>query len=129
MRVNSSKTHAMLISELKSYNPQAFFYNTNGTRIDTKGTMKILGVHFSDSPDMSAQVQSIERKFVSLMWVLRHLGHRGFSAADLLKVYSSVILPCHDYCLVVYHLSLTTTQSDQLERLQAQALKCIYGNQ
>ena len=38
-----------------------------------------------------------------------------------------MILPCHDYCSVVYHSSLTATQTNTLERHQAQALKCIYG--
>ena len=129
MKVNAAKTHALLVSELKSYNPTAFFLDAAGARIDTKETMKILGLQFSSSPDMSAQVREIRRKFASRMWVLRHLAHRGFTVDDLLKVYTSIILPCHDYCSVVFHSSLTATQSDQLERLQAQALKCIYGYQ
>ena len=89
--------------------------------------MKILGVNISSDQTMIVQVESIRAKYRARMWVLRHLGHHGFSAADLLKVYKSSILPCHDYCSVVYHSSLTSTQSEQLERLQAQALKCIYG--
>ena len=127
MRVNSSKTQAMLVSEVKSYIPASFFYDSDGNKISNENYMKVLGFHLSSAPDMSSQVADIKRKYRSRIWVLRHLSHRGLCAADLLRVYQSVILPCHDYCSVVYHSSLTATQSDQLERLQSQALKCIYG--
>ena len=127
MKVNTLKTNCMLVSDLKSYNPKSFFFDSGGARIEGKDEMKILGVLFSSSPDMSSHVANIRKKFRSRMWVLRHLGHRGFSSADLLRVYKSTIVPIHDYCSVVYHSSLTQHQSDVLERLQAQALKCIYG--
>ena len=127
MRVNSSKTGAMLISEIKSYRPKAHFFDAQGSKITTTNSMKILGFHFSSDPDMTEQVNAIKKKYRTRMWILRHLGHNGFNASDLLRVYQSVILPCHDYCSVVYHSSLTTAQTYSLERLQSQALKCIYG--
>ena len=129
MKVNSAKTTTMCIAEVKSYVPDAFFFDPDGIEIKTSSSMKILGFQFSNSPDMSAQVEEIKRKFRARMWALRHLGHRGMSAQDLVKVYKSVLLPCHDYCSVVYHSSLTATQAHSLERLQAQALKCIFGYQ
>ena len=127
MRVNAAKTQSMLISETKSYIPRAFFRDTHGTQINTIQTMKILGFHFSSDADMSAQVASIKKKFRGRTWILRHLGHHGFSKKDLVKVYKAVILPVHDYCSCVFNSSLTVTQANALERLQAQALKSIYG--
>ena len=127
MRVNSTKTQAMLISELKSYWPDAHFFDNEHKKIVTRESMRILGFCFSNSPDMSAQVADIKRKFKSRMWILRHLGHRGLNCQDLLAVYKSILLPCHDYCSVVYHSSLTAVQAAILEKLQAQALKCIFG--
>ena len=127
MLVNDLKTHLLLISETKSYVPKAHFFDSNGDRIESRESMKMLGVQFSNNPDMTAHVSEIRRKFRTRMWTLRHLGHRGFSTADLLKVYLSTIVPCHDYCSVVFHSSLTKQQSNSIERLQAQALKCIYG--
>ena len=76
---------------------------------------------------MSAQVDAICRKFRARIWTLRHLHHNGFSQEDLLKVYKSTILPCHDYCSNVFHSSLTLSQTVTLERLQSKALKAIYG--
>lgn len=96
-------------------------------KIKNANNMKVLGFQLSSAPDMAAQVAEIKRKYRSRLWILKHLAHWGLRKPDLLCVYQSVILPCHDYCSVVYHLSLTSLQSDQLERLQSQALKSIYG--
>ena len=127
MKVNGAKTKSLLISELKNYIPKAFIIDDSGNIIRSGNDMKIQGFNFSSDPDMSAQVRAIKAKFRSRTWILRHLQHRGFSKADLVKVYRSVILPVHDYCSCVYNSSLTLTQASALERLQAQALKAIFG--
>ena len=127
MKVNFSKTQAMVISEIKSYLLVAHFFDSRGDRVQPVENMKILGFHFSSSPDMTAQVNAIKKKFRSRTWILRHLGQRGFSKEDLVKVYKSVVLPIHDYCSCVYNSSLTLNQATALERLQAQALKSIFG--
>ena len=127
MKVNGAKTKSLLISELKNYIPKAFIVDNLGEVITSGNEMKILGFNFSSDPDMSAQVRAIKAKFRSRTWILRHLQHRGFSSSDLVRVYRSVILPVHDYCSCVYNSSLTLTQASALERLQAQALKSIFG--
>ena len=127
MKINSSKTKALLISELKSYTPEAHFFDCDGNIVKAGDSMKILGVHFSSEPGMAAQVADIRRKLTSRIWALRHLGRFGISKTDLLTVYKSSILPMHDYCSTVFNSSLTLAQSGQLERIQAMALKAIYG--
>ena len=126
MKINAGKTKALLISELKSSAPAAHFFDNQGNKVVAGDSMKILGVHFSSEPGMAAQVADIRRKFTARIWALRHLGRMGMSKPDLLRVYKSTILPMHDYCSTVYNSSLTLTQSGQLERLQAMALKAIY---
>lgn len=59
--------------------------------------------------------------------MLTHLYHNGFCQDDLVKVYTTIVLPIHDYCSSVYHHSITAAQSMQLERLQDKALKQICG--
>ena len=127
MKVNSAKTLIMCISDARTYRAGAYIKDESGNRVDSVDNMKILGVHFSSKPDMTAQVDAICKKFRSRIWTLRHLHHAGFMEMDLLKVYKATILPCHDYCSSVFHSSLTLTQSITLERLQAKALKAIYG--
>ena len=127
MKVNASKTMVLCISDSRTYKASAYVVDPEGNEIDSVNKIKILGVNFTDKPDMAGQVEAVCRKFRSRIWVLRHLHHNGFSQADLLKVYKSVILPCHDYCSNVYHSSLTLSQTVVLERLQVKALKAIYG--
>ena len=127
MKVNASKTKVLCISDSRTYEASAYIVDSEGNEIDSLQGLKILGVNFSSSPDMTAQVESICKKFRSRVWILRHLSHNGFSQNDLLKVYKSVILPCHDYCSNVYHSSLTLSQTVVLERLQAKSLKAIFG--
>ena len=126
MKVNGAKTNALLISEVKNFIPKAFI-DVEGDRIETGNSMKILGFEFSSDVGMEAQVQAIKRKFNTRKWILYHLKHCGFSESDLVKVYRSVLLPIHDYCSCVYSSSLTLSQASALERLQAQALKAIFG--
>ena len=127
MKVNSLKTMLLCISDSRTYEAGAYILDSEGNSIRSGKEMKILGVHFSSRPDMSAQVEAICRKFRSRVWYLRHLHHNGFNQDELLRVYKTTILPCHDYCSTVFHSSLTLSQSIVLERLQAKALKAIFG--
>ena len=127
MKVNGAKTKSLLVSELKGYIPKAYIIDNEGNIVRSGNEMKVLGFNFSSDPDMSAHVRAIKSKFRSRTWILRHLQHRGFSKDDLVRVYRSLILPVHDYCSCVYNSSLTLTQASALERLQAQALKSIFG--
>ena len=127
MKVNASKTMVLCVSDSRTYKAAAYVRDCQGNDIEAIDSLKILGLHFSSKPDMSAQVEAICRKFRSRVWILRHLHHNGFSEEELLRVYKSVILPCHDYCSTVFHSSLTLSQTVILERLQAKALKAIYG--
>lgn len=91
--------------------------------------MKVLGFNFSNEPHMDEDVRAIKRKFWSRKWILNHLGHNRFTQSDLLSltVYQIVILLIHDYCGNVYHTLQTKKLEAELERLQAVALKNIYG--
>ena len=127
MKVNASKTMMLCISDAKTYEARAYIKDGQNNLIESSTELKVLGIHLSNKPDMSAQVEAICKKFRARIWILRHLHHNGFSESELLKVYKSIILPCHDYCSTVFHSSLTLSQTIVLERLQAKALKAIFG--
>ena len=127
MKVNSSKTMVLCVSDSRTYEAAAYIEDADGNTIDSVNHLKILGMHFSNKPNMGAQVDSICAKFGARIWILRHLRHNWFNKEELLRVYKSIILPCHDYCSSVFHSSLTLSQTIILERLQAKALKAIFG--
>lgn len=69
MKVNSAKTLLMCISDSKTYTAGAFFEDEDGVRVDSTDNMKILGVHFSSRPDVSAQVEAVCKKVRSMIWI------------------------------------------------------------
>ena len=126
-KFNSLKTFLICITDLKTYQAGAFIIDEEGSTIDSGQRMKVLGLNFTYRPDMTSQTEAICQKFRSRIWYLCHLHHNGFSQEELLRVYKTTILPCHDYCSNIFHSSLTMSQTIVLERLQAKALKVIYG--
>lgn len=89
--------------------------------------MKALGLRLSNRPNWNEHVAWIRKSFRSRYWILRNLKRRGFSAEELITVYKSMLRPVAEYASVVFHSGLTDEQDEQLERLQNQALKCIFG--
>ena len=127
MVVNASKTGLLCISDALSYKARAFILDANNNKIECVDELKILGFTFSSKPTVSAHVATIVKKMRQRNWSLRHLGKLGFSQADLVRVYQSLILPIADYCAPAYH-SLTTDIHDQeLEGAQTEALRAIFG--
>jgi len=58
---------------------------------------------------------------------LKQLRRVGMSTADLLTYYNSVIWSVLEYACPVWHTSLTAGQSQDIERLQKRAHRCILG--
>ena len=85
MMANGSKTQLMVISD--KTNVASYIEYSEGNRISSEEGLKILGFHFSNSPNMGAQVDLIKKIIGSRLWSLRHLHHRGFSKPELLKVF------------------------------------------
>ena len=46
---------------------------------------------------------------------------------ELVKVYEVILRPVHDYLCIVYHSMMSNAHDEEVERLQAHALKYIYG--
>ena len=127
MVVNNAKTRVLCISDANTYKASCFLLASDGEKISSGGGMKILGFHVDGRPTCHAHVAALQSRMRESTWVLRHLKHNGFNEDELAAVYGTVILPVLDYCCVVYHPLLTDEQDQQVERLQAQALKNIYG--
>ena len=87
----------------------------------------MLGFHLDSRPSVHAHIQALKLRMRDTVWVLRHLKIAGFTETELAVVYTTVVRPILDYCAVVYHPMLNDEQDQMVERMQAQALKCIYG--
>ena len=127
MVVNKKKMKILCVSDAQTYSAASHFYDANGTKLQTGKSMKILGFHVDSSPSVHAHVRALGTRMREKYWVLRHLKRAGFTEEELARVYCTVVRPVLNYCAVVYHPMLTDEQDQAVERLQAHALKCIYG--
>ena len=128
MVVNKKKTQILCFSDALTYKAAAYFEDGDGDRVAsrTDGKMKVLGFHLDGRPSVHAHVEALKIRMRDTVWVLRHLKLAGFTEKELAVVYRTVVRPVLDYCAVVYHPMLTDEQDQQVERMQARALKNIY---
>ena len=127
MKVNGAKTSMICISEAQSYQARSHIFGREGDIVISGPSMKVLGYHLSPRAGAHTHIAALCKKIRRKYWVLYHLRQAGFSNDELANVYRTCILPVGDYCAVVYHSTLTDEQDQMVERLQAGALRCIYG--
>ena len=129
MKINSSKTKLLCISDALSYSPEAEIRDLNGSLLVTTpgDCLKMLGFHFSSKPNVTKHIEVLKKRFRSRLWILIHLKNAGFNREELVRVYKVVLRPVHDYLCTVYHSMMTDAQDEEVERLQAHALKYIFG--
>ena len=127
MVVNRGKTRLLCVSDSQTYKAKAHIVDSEGSRLDSWDKLKVLGFHMDSRPSVHAHIQALRLRMRDTVWILRHLKIAGFAEAELAVVYRTVIRPILDYCAVVYHPMMTDEQDQIVERLQAQALKSIYG--
>ena len=127
MVVNNKKTKILCVSDAQTYKARSFLLDADSNRLESGETLKVLGFHMDSRPGAHAHVRALKIRMRDTTWVLRHLKLAGFNHDELATVYRTVMRPVLDYCAVVYHPLLTDEQDQAVERLQAQALKNIYG--
>ena len=127
MKVNNSKTRLICISDSLASLSKGCILDGGGERINQSEDMKLLRFHLSSRPTVSAHIRVLLRRMRMRLWVLRHLREAGFSQEELVKTYKVIIRPVHDYMSVVYHPMMTDEHDEQVERIQSQALKSIFG--
>ena len=62
MKVNTSKTNLLVISDALSYTPAVYIEDASRERIISGDGMKVLGFLFSSKPDVSAQVAALKKR-------------------------------------------------------------------
>ena len=127
MQINNEKTVMLCVSAARSYVPECYIHTSRNDRITSTNTLKVLGFTFGNEPNVKAHVAVLLRKFRSRIWALRHLKRNGYNNVGLVVVYASMIRSLAEYCSSVYHTLITASDSLEIERLQMQALKTIFG--
>ena len=119
MRVNSQKTQLLCISAT---------LNSGDSILESSDSMTLLGFNFSNRPTMSLHLELIKKKFNCRIWLIRHLKQAGLPQKDLATIFATVIRPVIEYAAPVYHPLITSSQSEELEKMQRKTIKVIYGH-
>ena len=99
----------------------------NDETIVSTNHLKILGFNFSKDPNANFHVSGVINKFYTKLWSLRFLKKSGMCTNDLIMIYKTVIRPSVEYSSIIYHSLIPEYMANQLEKVQKQALKIIYG--
>ena len=126
MVVNPRKTQIMCVSQSINYDVSSYI-NIGGEKRWSEDSMKVLGFHFDSKCNMSVHIGEIKKKFAKRLWIIRHLKRVQIPIEKLIRIYCALVRPLFDYASVVYHSMLTANQTNDLERLQANALRTIFG--
>ena len=126
MKINSSKTQLLCISDPRKSDIISHIV-TDGVKVSSVDTMKILGFVFGKSPNVTEHVKYIIGKFNRAIWSLTHLKRAGILEPVLLQIFKVMLRPHLEYCSPVFNPMLSKEQSNWLERQQKRALKVIYG--
>jgi hypothetical protein len=128
MKVNIKKTAMLTISDSISFRPEAFIEDENGERISGDcEKIKIVGFNFSRKPTVALHISETVSKVRRRYWILRHLKKHGLSETELVGVYTSHLRSCIEFAQVIYGPMATAEQKADIEKLQSQSLKIIYG--
>ena len=125
MRVNSSKTQLLSVSTDNSCNKAYLVHE--GEKIESGSCLKVLGFSFDSRPTVHKQVEQTVKKFYRQLWTIIHLKQAGLPTKDLVDLYKVFLRPIVEYCSAIIQPMITSTQSDQLEALQARCLRTIFG--
>ena len=125
MRVNDRKTQLLCITashdEVKSY------IKSEGRRILSSDSLKILGYTFGDRPNPQAHLDSVLPKLRRRLWLINKLLQSGMRQRSLKTVYFSMIRSLAEFGAVAFHSLLNIRQTEELESIQRRALKAVYG--
>ena len=127
LKINCKKTQIICISGVHETEQHTYIDAMNEERIESQTSLKILGFHFGTKPTVEAHINELKKKYRRRAWIIRHLKRAGLDVEDLVKLYKALLRPVLDYASPIYHPMLNAKLSKQVEDLQRNTLKTIFG--
>ena len=125
MKLNEDKSKYMVFT--RSNTVFATRLTLNGNTMERIEEVKLVGVWLTTFLDWDKNTRELCRKAYARMTMLTKLKYVGTSTQDLIEVYILYIRSILEYCAVVWHSTLTSDQSKNLENVQKLCLKIITG--
>ena len=128
MRLNPTKCKAMRVTFSKTH-PQPLVLEINDTTLQEIRELKMLGVTIQCNLKWDSHVSNIVRRASRKLYIIRVMKRYRAPVEDLLTIFTCYVRPNVEYCVPVWHFSITAQQSTSIERIQKRALRLIYGDQ
>ena len=124
--INQNKTVVMHIN-LGTDNIPAPAITLGTHTLQVVEAAKLLGVTIDSGLTWWSHINTVTAASTYRLYLLRRLKSLGIPASELTTVYNLFILPKLTYASPAWSTSMTSTQRDQLERVQKRACKIILG--
>ena len=125
-QLNEAKCKELRVSFARPHNNGFPPIVINNNSIEVVTCAKMLGLTISSDLKWNTHVHEVIRKVASRLYLLRQLKRANADPAELLCFYVTCVRPVTEYACQVFHNSLPTYLSDDLEKLQKRALQIIY---
>ena len=126
MKLNHDKTKIISFSFSIKY-PLNHVFSVSGEPIEVVKQTKLLGVILSDNCKWDANTKNIVKSGNSRLWFLRRLKTLGASVQTLLDIYKLFCRSVLEYGAPVWSGALTKRNIQDIERVQQNAMRIIFG--
>ena len=127
MIINGEKTKAMLFNSARKWDFTPQIVNESGEFLEVVEELKILGVVVSSNMTWHNNTSYICGKGYARMWMLRNLKRLGTSNEELVDVYYKQCRSVLELAVPAWTPALTSSESNQIERVQKTACAIILG--
>ena len=126
MRLNDSMSKLMNFSFSRTKDFPAEV-NVNGTLLEVKKKLKILGVIFMPNLKWNDNTEYICKRAYSKMWAMRRMKALGLDTFTLIDFYIKEVRVHLELAVPVWHSGLTNGLSRDIERVQRVAISIVLG--
>jgi hypothetical protein len=98
----------------------------NGQHLEIVKSAKILGMTLTDDLKWNKHIGIVVLKASKRLYLLKQLRRAGVDKKHLIGFYNACIKSILEYACEVFHSSLPTYLSDDLERVQRRAMRIIF---
>ena len=129
MKINQTKTNIMMFNTSRKWDfpPDVQFHN--GTNLEVVSKIKLVGVIITNDLKWEDNTNYICEKARHKLWLLRRMKGLNLDTFQMLDVYQKEVRSILEMCVPVWHPSLTSNESNRIERIQKIAFRIILGNQ
>ena len=127
MKINETKSNVMIFNFSRNYDfPPEFSFEDNQI-LECLNQSKLLGIHIRSDLKWSSNTESIYKKAMSKMWLIRRMKLLKLDSSLILDYYLKEIRPVTEFGVIVWNSGLTKYQVGHLEKIQKVALLIILG--